>query len=363
MVFQPDILPGAKLTSKELNGIFRGQEQGGMRYSKSTRSLLLVTDQKKLSGASIYADEWIDGLLHYRGAGQRGDQSLEFAGNRRLMRAAEEDTAVFLVERTKKGEYRYLGPIERAGDPYRRNEVDADGAIRLVWVFPLRVTEAEAEAAIAQLSLAATSPSDDSAIPIPSAEALGVEVAVDNESALSHDHIQLLLLDMGARLGLDVWVANNDRGRIVDGKAFSSLPRMRDALPAQFDPPMMKIIQNIDVLWLRGNGIEAAFEIEHTTSVYSGLLRMSDLVTLYPNFHIRCYIVAPDTRESKVLQEITRPTFDSLRRPLRDFCGSISYSRLLVEAEMVRKYGSQLKPGFLQDVARFAEPSQMSASA
>jgi hypothetical protein len=29
---------------------------------------------------------------------------------------------------------------------------------------------------------------------------------------------------------------------------------------------------------------------------------------------------------------------------------------------MVRKYGSQLKPGFLQDIARFAEPLENSAS-
>jgi hypothetical protein len=89
---------------------------------------------------------------------------------------------------------------------------------------------------------------------------------------------------------------------------------------------------------------------------------MSDLVTLHPNFQIRLYIVAPDTRESKVLREITRPTFDGLPRPLREFCGCISYSRLLVEAEMVKKYGSQLKPGFLRDIARFAEPLESSAS-
>ena len=107
-------------------------------------------------------------------------------------------------------------------------------------------------------------------------EAVGVEVVSPHEPGLTHDAIQLLLLEMGAGLGLDVWVAANDRGKIVDGQAFSSLPRMRDSLPAQFDPGLMKIIQNIDVLWLRGSGIEAAFEIEHTTSVYSGLLRMSD---------------------------------------------------------------------------------------
>ena len=141
----------------------------------------------------------------------------------------------------------------------------------------------------------------------------------------------------------------------MDGQPFAFLPRMREALPSQFDPQVMRIIEHIDVIWLRGNGIEAAFEIEHTTSVYSGLLRMADLITLHPNLYIRLFIVAPDTRESKVLQEIARPTFDGLPRPLRDLCGCITYSRLLLEAEAVKKNGSQLKPGFLQDIATFAE--------
>jgi hypothetical protein len=361
MVFQPDIQPATQLTSIDLKRIFRGQEEEGMRYSRATNSLLLVTDQNRLSGTSIYGDEWVEGILHYRGTGQRGDQNIDFAGNKRLMHAAEDETGVHLVERSGKGHYRYLGRVHLAYDPYRRNELDADGKMRLVWVFPLKLLDPAAEAAVAASS-AAQGPEEREPVAPHSVEAVGVEVARVPESGLTHDAIQLLLLDMGARLGLDVWVAANDRGKTVDGQALSSLPRMRASLPAQFDPGLMRIIQNIDVLWLRGNGIEAAFEIEHTTSVYSGLLRMSDLVTLHPNFHIRLYVVAPDIRESKVLQEIVRPTFEGLPGPLREFCGCITYSRLLVEAEMVNKYGSQLKPGFLKDIAKFADPSESSAS-
>jgi 5-methylcytosine-specific restriction protein A len=108
MIFDPDIRPGTELTSKELNGVFQGQEQGGMRYSRTTNSLVLVTDHKKLSGTSIYGDEWIDGVLHYRGTGQRGDQNIDFAGNSRLVHAAGADAGVHLVERTARGRYRYL---------------------------------------------------------------------------------------------------------------------------------------------------------------------------------------------------------------------------------------------------------------
>jgi hypothetical protein len=363
MVFEPDIRPGTELTSTDLKKIFKGQEQGGMRYSRATNSLLLVTDQKKFSGTSIYGDEWVEGILHYRGTGQRGNQGLDFAGNKRLVHAAEDDTGVHLVARSGRGRYRYLGRVDLEGEPYRRNELDADGKMRLVWVFPLRLLDPAAKSAVAASS-APREPEPRALEPLTlvSDEAIGVQAVPHNEPGLTHDEIQLLLLNMGAALGLDVWVAANDRGKTVSGQAFSSLPRLRASLPTQFDPGLMKIIQNIDVLWLRGNGIEAAFEIEHTTSVYSGLLRMSDLVTLHPNFHIRLYVVAPDIRESKVLQEIVRPTFEGLPRPLREFCGCITYSRILVEAKTVTKYGSQLKPGFLNNIARFADRPETSAS-
>jgi hypothetical protein len=50
----------------------------------------------------------------------------------------------------------------------------------------------------------------------------------------------------------------------------------------------------IDVLRLKGHAVVAAFEIERTTSIHSGLLRMADLVAVQPNLNIaRC---APSLR-------------------------------------------------------------------
>lgn len=55
-----------------------------------------------------------------------------------------------------------------------------------------------------------------------------------------------------------------------------------------------------------------AFEIEHTTSIFSGLLRMADLLALQPNMNIRLHIVAPEERAEKVKIEIKRPVFSLL---------------------------------------------------
>ncbi len=106
---------------------------------------------------------------------------------------------------------------------------------------------------------------------------------VEPQEITAHTEIQWLLLKLGSDMGLDVWVARNDRGREVRGHRFSDIPRLKKSLPLQFDEVTNRTIELIDVLWLQGNSIEAAFEIESTTSIYSGLPRTSDLIAMQPN--------------------------------------------------------------------------------
>ena len=131
----------------------------------------------------------------------------------------------------------------------------------------------------------------------------------------THEEIQWLLLKLGSDLGLDVWVAKNDRNKEYNGIPFQDTPSLRKELPRQFDDATNKTIELIDVLWLKGDAIIAAFEVEHTTTIYSGLLRMSDLVSMQPNIKLNLYIVAPDDRRGKVIVEVNRPTFAKLKPP------------------------------------------------
>jgi hypothetical protein len=89
--------------------------------------------------------------------------------------------------------------------------------------------------------------------------------------------------------------------------------------------------------------------------VYSGLLRMSDLLALQPNLEINLYLVAPDERREKVKQEILRPTFSLREKPLAEVCGFISFKALTEKVEGIRKLNlaSSLKPDFLQTTAEF----------
>jgi hypothetical protein len=93
-----------------------------------------------------------------------------------------------------------------------------------------------------------------------------------------HLEMQWLLAKLGNDMGLGVWIARNDRNRTINGRTFTALPSLITVLPMQFDDVTRRTVEMIDVLWLKGSAIVAAFEIESTTSIYSGLLRMSDLI-------------------------------------------------------------------------------------
>ena len=175
-----------------------------------------------------------------------------------------------------------------------------------------------------------------------------------------HSEIQYELLTLGAELGLDVWVARNDRGRKWNGLLLGSLPRMLDELPTQFNEATTRTIELIDVLWLSGDSIVAAFEVECTTSIYSGLLRMSDLLALQPNLEISLYLVAPDERRDKVEQELLRPTFSLREKQLPKICGFLPFSSLCEKLTGIRKLGlsGSLKPSFLKATAEFFTPDE-----
>jgi hypothetical protein len=182
------------------------------------------------------------------------------------------------------------------------------------------------------------------------AEAAEAGLTISPDPAASeHTEIQALLLKLGAAMKLDVWVAYNDRGRSFQGVPLGAMPRMRDKLPTSFASHAQRIVSLIDVLWLDGPAIVAAFEVESTTSIYSGLLRMADLLALQPNVSIPLFIVAPDERRERVLQEVNRPTFTKLN--LAGACGFIPFSAVREEVGKGGRYLAYLRPEFLAELA------------
>jgi hypothetical protein len=193
------------------------------------------------------------------------------------------------------------------------------------------------------------------AVPTVPGRGTGLTVPTGNDEQIpakevtAHTEIQWILLKLGSDMGLDVWVARNDRNKEIKNQKFSELPRLLRDLPVKFDEITNKTIELIDVLWIKGNAIMAAFEIESTTSIYSGILRMADLIAMQPNINVPLYIVAPDKRKTKVFEEVNRPVFSLLNPPMKEMCKFISFSALRRNYSEAASFIKHLKPEFLED--------------
>jgi len=122
-----------------------------------------------------------------------------------------------------------------------------------------------------------------------------------------HDEMQWRLIRLGNKCHLDVWIPKKDQNKKYQGQKF------RDFVLSEFhevlDVP--SYIKNIDTVWKLGFSIKAAFEIEHTTPIYSGILRLSDLRALAPNSTYPLFIVAERDRKTGVFEQLKRPTFSN----------------------------------------------------
>ncbi|KAB2892429.1 MAG: type II restriction endonuclease, partial [Kofleriaceae bacterium] len=169
--------------------------------------------------------------------------------------------------------------------------------------------------------------------------------ALDAQRAgdVTHTQVQGWLRDLGRALGFEVWVAVNDRGRPYEGRELGD--GCLDTLPPWVaGHPGVDAVRLIDVLWIDATSedVAAAFEVEHTTSIYSGIVRMLDLALGAPERTTRgLYLVAPDAREEDVRAQLERPAFRQVRALGMRF---LPYSELEKNREAMARFGRGLHP-------------------
>ena len=136
-----------------------------------------------------------------------------------------------------------------------------------------------------------------------------------------HLKIQWMMVKIGIWEGYDVWVAGNDRNKSYNNEKFSDLCLAE--LPQLAGPEVLKIARSIDVIWFRKRSSQPVrfFEIEHTSSVYSGLLRLNDVKIDYPL--PKATIIADTKRKNLYDSQISRRTFQDSE--LAEVCDFMSY--------------------------------------
>lgn len=139
------------------------------------------------------------------------------------------------------------------------------------------------------------------------------EVQDEIEEESEHTKIQYLLLKIGKSLGYDVLAASNDRKKAYNGVNFTFLSL--ETLPhLNVADDVKRTIELIDVIWIEKESqrIVCAFEVERSTSIYSGILRMTDLSLALPETEeTMLYLVAPDRREKEIVAQLKRPSISA----------------------------------------------------
>ena len=131
---------------------------------------------------------------------------------------------------------------------------------------------------------------------------------IENVPALSHSQVQTLIGSIGLSMGFEIWIPRNDRGKL--DWSLTEPFKCVTAIPHQFNP-IENILSEIDILWIeRGAGkLHALFEVEHSTPIYSGLLRFNDVHLTMNNVHATYNIVSNNERRSLFVNQLSRPTF------------------------------------------------------
>lgn len=173
------------------------------------------------------------------------------------------------------------------------------------------------------------------------------EKRLETEDEHLHNEMQYHLLKIGHSLGYDVIAASNDRSKSWGGNKFTFLS-LNEFPPLQLEKEILNTVKLIDVLWFaKGTAkVIAAFEVEKSTSIYSGILRLTDLSCSVDDKEEVLYLVVPDSREKDVVMQLSRPSIRKGKMQMKYIC----FSDLRQHCDALCKFGDD--HSIMQKIAR-----------
>ena len=145
-----------------------------------------------------------------------------------------------------------------------------------------------------------------------------------------HLRVQHQIAEWGIRNGFRVHVATNDKGKIKE-----NLTKILDDIPKFHADNILGIAKRIDVLFFdnKRNILTHAFEVEHTPTIYSGLLRLNDIAESYPIGKVQFIVISDESNNERFDNELIRPSFSLLRE---NNCRFVTYKQLEEEWKQLK---------------------------
>jgi 16S rRNA G966 N2-methylase RsmD len=123
-----------------------------------------------------------------------------------------------------------------------------------------------------------------------------------------HSELIALLAKIGEARGHSIWIGQREQRESASGLVEEV--RLRDLVTVKAKPAKLSRVNNLrpvldmDLLWLNGNEVVRAFEVECTTTMTSGLQRGSNLPAAIPKT-----MVIPEEREQDFERKMKSPLF------------------------------------------------------
>jgi type II restriction enzyme len=164
-----------------------------------------------------------------------------------------------------------------------------------------------------------------------------------------HTEMQYHLLKVGKALGYDPIAASNDRGKCYGEVNFSFIS-LNQFPKLSADKETLNTIQLIDIIWFEKDSNKAvcAFEVEKSTSIYSGILRLSDLAFSFVDHNTSLFIIIPNNREKDVVLQLSRPSIRNSNVKIK----YILFSDLREHCDALCKFGESHE--ILEKIAKTA---------
>lgn len=142
-------------------------------------------------------------------------------------------------------------------------------------------------------------------------ERLFAEVGADVQYRLAtseesdHDLAIARLVEMASTRKLKAHIGRTEQMKYAEFREMSSeLPQRVQGTPKA----ARDIIEQIDVIWHNGGrGVVAAFEVERTTTITSGIDRFRNLLTAITDLSVELYLVVPKSRGNELRSKLGSP--------------------------------------------------------
>ena len=165
------------------------------------------------------------------------------------------------------------------------------------------------------------------------------KLSIDPEK-LSHWDTMGILIELGNMLGFVTYTADPSRKSEILGKTLNEIALLKEIPPFTYKRHL-DTVKNVDVIWFKDEFPAYCFEVEHTTTVTKGLLRLYQI----RNFtNAQFFIVAPPGIISKFQTEISKDPFHKIQKRY----AFRSYNELIEFYEEAKRY-HDLKEKFIKD--------------